>query len=139
MILDVEFLPFLLENETIAGECGTIRGYVIALIVSIALLILGIFVYYKWRDDMTTNKILLIVGIVIVGIILSWLLIPMLMKWSTQVNWRSYNAQINAYESKGMNTKEAIDKLQDLYQTNIQADAINRGSYLIASSLASKK
>ncbi|XWV26877.1 putative orfan [Tupanvirus soda lake] len=133
---------FLLEYESDAGECGRLTGYFSSIILSIIVIVVAVILYFIFNDTLNTNDIsnthnknriwkyiLITLGILIV----IWLGLPALIAWFNKVRWRGYNAQVDLYIKKGYDIKEAINKTQDLYQTQIQANAITDAAATIAS------
>lgn len=126
---------FLLENESIAMECGRYTGYFIAIILTIIVVAVALYLYYALRnkDYEQNNRIIkyaLITIIIVLGI---WLFFPAIFSWTKKMHLRGYHEQINSYVDHGFSTKDAIDKTQSLYQTGIQADAITSAATIIAS------
>lgn len=125
---------FLLENEQTAHECGIIEGYVVSFIITLILVAIGIYIFYA---NINNKKMWL--AIICIIIVFMWIVIPWLNAWLNKRHWLGYDEQIKSYQKSGISRDEAIKKLQDLYQTNIQASAINQSGFMIASALLSRK
>ena len=68
-------------------------------------------------------------------ILVLWMAVPAISAWLRAVSWRGYNAQKDYYYKGGMNPKEAIQQLQQLEQTHIQAGAIENAGRTIGHSI----
>lgn len=126
---------FLLEDKNIAINCGKIEGYVLAFILTILILIVcGVIYYFYMRKVDYKYKLLFIVSVGVI-LLLLWFGFPVLNGWLDGRKWMGYNEQIGSYIKQGFTRDQAIKKLQELYQTNIQANAINNAGYAIGNSL----
>ena len=67
-----------------------------------------------------------------VTLLLLWVVIPRVTSWLGKINWKVYNEQLDSYIRNGSTKDQAIDKIQSLYQSRIQADAIVDGSLIMA-------
>ncbi|XWV25542.1 putative ORFan [Tupanvirus deep ocean] len=127
---------FLLEYESDAAECGRLTGYFISIILSIIVIVIAVILYFIFNettDTQQTNRIWKYILITLGILIVIWLAFPILISWLNKVRWRGYNAQVKSYIKKGYDIKEAINRTQDLYQTQIQANAITDAAATIAS------
>jgi len=131
---------FLMGNENEASMCGKINAYIISLIVSIIVIVISVLLYKTkkrhyinktYRKNVRLAKyVFATIGIVI----LIWILIPLVLSLASKNRWRKDNAQINSYIKNGYDKKEAIGKMQDIYQSQIQANAITNAANTIANS-----
>lgn len=111
-----------------------LEGYVLCIILTIIILCIGIFLYFNIKSY---DNIILYVCIVVGVILILWLLIPMAGAWTNKKRWNVYKTQIDSYINNGFTHNAAIDKIQDLYKTNIQANAMENGALYIGTALRS--
>ena len=128
---------YLLENEEVATNCGKIEGYVVCGVLT--LIFIGVFIYFVYRNNKTNalqwNTLVLYIASFLLVLLILWLAIPALSGWMNKSSYRVYKAQSNSFIGNGFSKEQAIEKMQDLYKTNVQADAIQNGSFMIANAL----
>lgn len=129
---------FLLNNESDADYCGRIYGYITCFIMTIFVLVIVTYLYFQY--PYSWNMFLTYSLICIITLFLIWLIIPAIAAWMNVISWKGYNAQKDYYMQTGFDKKEALNQLQSLEQTKMQANAItNAGNtigYSITRSLA---
>jgi hypothetical protein len=125
---------YLLENENVAYNCGKLEGYVICGFITLIIIALFIFLYIKFGKK-TFNYTILYIGILLLLLLIIWLAIPALSGWMNKASFRIYKAETDGFMNKGLNKEQALDKIQDLYKSKIQANAIETGSFMISSAL----
>jgi hypothetical protein len=123
---------FLLDNEDDAKHCGRLTGYIIASVIIIIVIIAAI--YFYMLQDHSMSRMLIYIVVVSISSLIIWLTIPFISAWLRAVSWRGYNSQKEFYIKGGMNGKDAIQQLQQLEQTYIQADAIRTAGQTIGNS-----
>ena len=126
---------FLMDNEEVAAHCGRISGYVTAFILSLILIIFGAIIYFSYVHQSTHFWKFFFFSTIVVLFIVIWWGIPPWQSWLKKRHWQGYQEQIKSYQSAGITKDEAIKKLQDIYQVNIQADAINNAGSKIADAM----
>ena len=125
---------FSMTNIETAYTCGNISGYLMAGTMTVVILLLMMFYLRKTttvyndttKTTQTTSSInfaSLTLGIF--ALVIVWVAIPSASAWLNARTWSGYNAQIEAYVSGGMPRAEALNRVQSLYQTNIQTNALN--------------
>jgi hypothetical protein len=122
---------YLLDNENVASYCGKLEGYVASFFI--ILILIGAIGYFYFTGKLGENyKMLGVIGIIVV---LLAMVVPMFTSWLKKVNWRIYNEQVGSYINNGSTREQAIGKMQELYQTRIQANAITNGSFIMANAM----
>lgn len=122
---------YLLDNENVASYCGKLEGYVASFFI--ILILIGAIGYFYFTGKLGENyKMLGVIGIIVV---LLAMVVPMFTSWLKKVNWRVYNEQVGSYMNNGSTREQAIGKMQELYQTRIQANAITNGSFIMANAM----
>ena len=136
---------FVQTDKTLVSTCGSYSGYIISGVITVVLIIIMIVIsksaekyshlsveeqsiIKKERD----NKLLMI----LLGILAVWVLIPMISKFLSTNRWESYQSQISQYMSQGLSRQDALSKIQSLYQTQMQANAMITAGGAIAASRA---
>lgn len=135
-------------DSNIVANCARLNGYIISSIISIILIITIIILLTKMKKkENEKNKkysnrrkyVLIGIGICILIVVLAWLFIPMLSSWIDRRRWQGYQYQIEALMKNGYTRQKAMSKIQSLYQTNEQANALRDGASDIANSIRSYK
>lgn len=122
---------YLLDNENVASYCGKLEGYIASFFI--ILILIGAIGYFYFTGKLGENyKMLGVIGIIVV---LLAMVVPMFTSWLKKVNWRIYNEQVGSYINNGSTREQAIGKMQELYQTRIQANAITNGSFIMANAM----
>lgn len=125
---------YLLENETIATSCGKLEGYIFCGFIT--LIFIGGFVYfYTISKNKTFNSFILYASLLLLTLLIIWYAIPAFMGWINKSRFRIYKAEMDGFIGKGLDKEQALDKIQDLYKTKIQANAIENGSLMISNAL----
>ena len=122
---------YLLDNEKIAENCGRINGYVVAGILTIIIVGISIALFIKYNNKTSTEIVLYLMALLFILLIIWWG-VPKFSGWMNKNNFRVYQAQNDSFITKGFSKEQAIDKIQDLYKTNVQSNAILDGSLIIA-------
>lgn len=127
---------FALPTIDDAKECGSTGGTIFAVILTLIIVIVcGVLIYKNHNPTPKPNTpqekvkgvttMDMVYGGVGLGlIILSWMYIPSLMSWTRGRSWEGYNAQIESFVKSGSTREQAINKVQELYQATMQAQAI---------------
>jgi hypothetical protein len=132
---------YLLENEDIATHCGKLGGYVFSAILSVLIIGVSLFLYYKKEKD-SEGKIIekpkkpvnhILCTLLIISLL--WLTYPLFMGWVGRMRWRGYNEQLKSYGKKGFTTTDAVKQIQDLQEARIQASAITSGAATMAQAI----
>jgi len=129
---------YLIESKEIAIDCGKISGYFWAGVLTILVLCVGIWIYVKIKDMSLTKKILYWASIVGI-ILLLWFVNPSVLAWMNGKKWLVYFEQIKSYMNNGMTREESVKKLQELYQTTMQANATSNAGIDIATALVASR
>ena len=128
---------YLLENEDVATHCGKIEGYVCC--VFLTFIIVGVFIYLSYlhikSQTKTLNTLILYVVSLLFILLILWIAIPSLSGWMNRASFRVYKAQTESFIGNGFSKEQAVDKIQDLYKSKVQANAIENGSFMIANAL----
>ena len=125
---------YLLENETIATNCGKLEGYIFCGFIT--LILIGGFIYfYAISKNKTFNSFILYASSLLLTLLIIWYAIPAFMGWTNKSRFRIYKAETDGFIGKGLNKEQALDKIQDLYKSRIQANAIENGSFMISNAL----
>lgn len=121
---------FMQVDKTVVSDCGKINAYIFCSVVTIILLVAGFTQNSKINkntslsaSDKKTKKLSLLL-IITASIILSWIILPFLFSFLSVNSWESYQNQISDLMSQGYTRKQAIGKIQSLYQTQQTAMAI---------------
>lgn len=149
-------VPLFVLGQNDAEDCGMTNGYICATLLTIVILIiLGILIYRGRREVKTEqeqkqeeyitpqesgvkfSEFIYVTGaLLIIG--LSWYYLPGLSRWFYLRSWQGYDAQIQSYMTNGLSRQDAINKVQDIYQTQIQANAIESAGRNISRSMRSR-
>lgn len=113
---------FAVDNEEHARQCGQISGYVgAAIITAIVLIVWGVWLATRGQGALTSVFSLNIA----LGVGMLFWLLPMASAWISTRHWLGYVEQIRSLRKKGQSHKEAVQNVQSLYQTDVQANAIS--------------
>lgn len=120
---------YTLESKDVAVHCGKISGYMWAIFLTILIGIIGVYIYYTNVLDIFNgkNKKRKYIFFIIIGALLAliWGIFPYLNGFMRGQSWLVYDGQINSYMNNGMTRDIAIQKVQELYQTHVQSNAIS--------------
>ena len=136
---------FIQTDPKLVGDCGKYSGYIIAIIITIILLFLMLSVWVSSvhaigplmsQEDqdgikrLRNSKLL----VLFLFIVLVWIFVPKMFSFFSVRSWESYQSQISQYMAQGLSRQDAINKIQSLYQSELQASAIIDAGAEIASS-----
>jgi len=123
--------PMFLVGKQTAGMCGLLKGLFMAIILSIVVIVLVILIYrlaYNSNLNLNENRkrMTKYLFITVAMILLILVVVSCSYMLGNITKWRSYQALINSYQAQGYDKIAALNKTQDLYQTEIQARAIRK-------------
>jgi hypothetical protein len=133
---------FLMENINDATECGLIGGYIASGICSLVALVAGLLAYNNSDVEMQNGKQVhtgkkkisyLIATFCCISLI--WLVVPLFASWANGRSWSGYDLQIKSLTNQGLTRQQALGKIQNIYQAEMQANAISSAGTNIASAL----
>ena len=131
-------IPYFLQtDQSIVERCGSVGGVVTVIVLICILLIMSAGFYVKYKsetgkivpfDETRRNRIrrmflIKIIIILFIGI-LSVIFIPKLSAFFSLNSWKSSQYQIQQYMNSGLTREQAIAKMQSLYQSQMEVDAI---------------
>jgi NADH:ubiquinone oxidoreductase subunit 6 (subunit J) len=130
-----------LQTQDQASSCGKRYGLIFAIIMTLLSIVGAVFIWNSHSidsidvDDDTIakrkrRKTFMLAGLGVLTL-LFWLAIP-LGSMMMNYRWKSYNNDINGYMKAGFSRQKAISKVQGLYQTNQQTDAIIGAAAMLA-------
>lgn len=133
---------FLQTDVNTVRECGVYSGYILATILTLMIIVFIISLLFKKPSDpsdpeqVKKNQTIKMVGgiIGVLLILLAWIFVPRFTSFTSVNSWETYQNQISQYMKEGLSRQGAINKLQSLYQTQEQANAILAAGAEIANS-----
>lgn len=136
---------FQMDSEKVASRCGRLDGYFMSVAFSL-LILFGGFIWYNKSGEIIENGVIveaekdvrILFGTVAL-IALVFLVVPYLSSWFTVVTYQGYQQQIKSLMKQGLSKKKALNRVQQLYQTEMQASATRQAGENIASALRGKK
>jgi cell division protein FtsB len=130
---------FVQTDKKLVGDCGSYSGYIFSGIITIILIFVMVSISKssmkstmkesEEQKQKRDTKLLFI----FLCIVLVWIFLPKIFSFFSVNSWQSYQSQISQYMSQGMSRQDAINKIQSLYQMQLQASAILGAGEEIAS------
>jgi hypothetical protein len=126
---------YLMDDENIAGNCGWLEGLIGAIVCTVIVcIIISSVVSYTMSEKevvdkngrpikQTNTSPYIIISIICCVLILVWVFTLVGSTWLSKSNWRSNQAQIEGYMNSGMSKAAAIDKMQDMQEAMMKAEA----------------
>ena len=136
---------FQMSSLGLAKKCGGIKGFIIALVISIIITIVAVLMYNKsgkFKDQnglehqKTKNKWILIIGGAL--IVMLWIVIPFISRWMAGQQYKGFQDQIKSLMNKGYSKQKAIDRVQSLQETKTRARATRSAGLDIASAIIAR-
>jgi succinate dehydrogenase hydrophobic anchor subunit len=127
------FIPtYAMDSKETAEKCATQGGRITAAIITFIIIILILSTYYsanKKYDEAVDKEnvrkpniaIYLIIGGILIAI--TWLTMPALTRFFSEVRWTQNETMINNYMKQGMTRAEAVNRISTLREAQAQRDA----------------
>ena len=133
---------FVQTDKKVVGECGVYSGYFMAGILTVFIIFFAIGIYSSSSTTTTLTaaeseqikkKRNAKLFFLCLCTVLVWVLIPRMFRFFSLNSWETYQGQISQYMAQGLSRKDAIKRIQSLYQTQLQDSAIVEAGAEIAS------
>ncbi len=136
-------------NASIASECGSLSGKIMAAIVTLLVgIMLAVFIAdpnalekdgsKQLTDDDKKKKhqANIYAGIAsAIIVVLAWILFPMIGAWSNRNSWHTAQSMLSGYEARGMSHAQALAQLQNYQQSVMAANAAESAASTQASAM----
>ena len=135
---------FKLTDSSLVKKCGRLPGYVISGMLTFFCIFvyIAITVFLNFSnnnpispptEEEKTNQdnIKQIITIVFICVlILIWVVIPISTGYLNVKQWEGYQYQINEFMNDGLSRKDALDKMQSIYNAQNIASSIRMGGHM---------
>lgn len=133
---------FRQTDSNVISHCAKINGYVVAIILAIAIMAIAVSESFKkWREDEKKGikrdyKYIIIAAIVSLLIVL---FLPLVIAYFSINSWKTTQMQINQCVKQGRSRKQCVDQQQKWEETTMKANATRQSGHEIAAAIAGSR